>query len=159
MLQSRIRPRTLTHMGTTQLPLSPCPLFPLVLGMTEPPLATPILFSAPPRCPATSGMSETENLLSLASARPNDLDLPLAHPLAGWVQWLPTARHPPGALWKACSSPPTVGLPRAPELWRVSGFLPLPLFPHAHCSTTGVYFCFSVMIRKDIENSSSLENS
>ena len=66
----------------------------------------PILFSALLQCPAASGMPETENLLSLASVRPRDLGLPLVCPLAGWVQWLPIARHPPRAVWKACCSPP-----------------------------------------------------
>jgi hypothetical protein len=28
-----------------------------------------------------------------------------------------------------------ISLPRAPELWQDSGFLPLPLVPHAHCPT------------------------
>ena len=69
-------------MGTTQCPLSPCPLLPLAPGLTDRAAPRgPILFSALLRCPVVSGMPETENLLSLASMRPRDLDLPLVHPL------------------------------------------------------------------------------
>jgi hypothetical protein len=58
-----------------------------------------------------SGIPKTENLLSLASVRPRDLWLPLFHSPRAWVLWLPTARHPPGATWKVCGSPPMSARP------------------------------------------------
>ena len=55
---------------------------------TLPPGAS-ILVSALQWCPAMSGMSKTENLLSLASVRPRDLGLPLVHPPSGGVRDFP----------------------------------------------------------------------
>ena len=77
-------------MGTTQHPLSPCPVLSSAPRLARAPPRAPILFSALPWCPTVSGMPKTENLLSLASVRPRDLRLPLGQPLVGWVQWLPT---------------------------------------------------------------------
>ncbi|EDL32324.1 mCG1044422 [Mus musculus] len=42
-------------------------------------------------------------LLPLA---PETSDCSLSTPHWTRVPWLPIARHPPGATWKACSSPP-----------------------------------------------------
>ena len=121
-LQSRTRPKTLRHVGTTQNPLSPCPLL----------SSAPTLFSALPRCPAISEMPETESLLSLAFVRPRDLGLTLVQPPWAGVHGFPkldTHLGPHGehaAVLCVC-------LPRAAELWWDAGFLPLSLFPHAHC--------------------------
>jgi hypothetical protein len=89
----------------------PCGKHPaLLLQLPSPPfgprddgaaLRDPILLSALSKCLVVSGMPQTENLLSLASVRPRDLGLLLIHPLVGWGPWLPTARYPPGAAWKA----------------------------------------------------------
>ena len=91
---------------------------------------TPTLFSALQQHTLTSEMSETENLLSLASVRSRDLGLlPLSPPPRSGVLWLHTARHPPGecvAVLHVCPS-------RAPELWRDAGSLPPSLFPHVRC--------------------------
>ena len=106
------------------------------------------MFSALPRCPAVSGMPETENLLPLASVRPRDLRMTLFHPPHHphcWGPWLSTARHPlgprgkPVAVFHIC-------LPRALELWQDRSFLPLPLFSHTCCPTLS-YTSFSCLVR------------
>ena len=96
--------------------LSPCPLLPSALG--------PSFCSALLWCPAVSGMPQTENLLPrTAPCGPEWLAGSVAShsqtPTPGRVEseWLSSRVHPP----------------RAPELWWDAGFLPLPLFPHAHC--------------------------
>jgi hypothetical protein len=89
------------------------------------------LFSALPWCPATTGMSGTENLLSLDSMRPRDLRLlPVCPPTppSDWGQWFHETRHPSGAKWRAHGSP-HICLPRAPELWRDKDSLLSPLSP------------------------------
>ena len=65
----KVRPKRLAHVGTTQclLPLPPSPFGP---GADRAASGALILFSALPRHTAESGMSETENLLSLAPIRP-----------------------------------------------------------------------------------------
>jgi hypothetical protein len=73
-----------------------------------------------------SGMPKTENLLTLASMRPRDLRLPLAHPLQPGVCSFPQ----PDTHQGLC-----ICLPRAPKLWRDASFLPLSLFPHTCCPT------------------------
>lgn len=104
------------------------PLLPSVLGMTK-------LAPGPPFCsqlfltPVASCMPKTENQLSLASVRPRDLGLSLVHSLAGWVQWLPTARQPRGVVKKVCGNTPMSA--HQEHLC----FLPLLLFPHARCPT------------------------
>jgi hypothetical protein len=89
--------------GNHPLPPLSLPSPPFDPRISEPPQG-PHLFSAPPRCSAVSEMPETENMLSLASVRHRDLGLPPVHPLAGWVQWLLTARQPPRAAWKGCTA-------------------------------------------------------
>ena len=92
------------------------------------------LFSAFPRCPAVSGMLKTENLLSLASMRPRDLRMPFVHPL--WAGSIAShSQTPTWGLMKSMQQSCHVIPTRSLELWEDSGFLPLPLFPHAHCPT------------------------
>ena len=92
------------------------------------------MLSVLPWCPAASGVPKTENLLSLASVRPRDLRLPLVHPPQAGVRGFSQPDTHPGPRGKRAAVL-HVRLPRAPELWRDAGFLPLPLFPHARCST------------------------
>ena len=147
VLQPRTGPRTLTLVGTTQSPLSPCPLFPSAPGMTKLPHGTPIFFSALPRYPAMSGMPKNENLLSLASMRPKDLSLPHVHPSPSWG-YVASHRHSdtPRGHMEIVQQSSHVCLTRELELWWDPGFLPLP---HAHCPA-GVFFCFRVKCSVDI---------
>ena len=114
--------------GTALHPLSPCFSLPFSPRDDRAAPGAPILFSALPRCPAVSGMPETENLLSLASARPRDLGLPLFHP-----------PPPPPARWGSVAShsqTPTRG--HVESMWQSScfhlpraghGFSPTPFIP------------------------------
>jgi hypothetical protein len=82
-----------------------------------------------------SGMPET-NLLSLASVRSSHLRLPLVHPPAREVRFsgFPQPVTHPGLRGEHAAV-----LPRALELWWDLGFLPHPLFPHAHCPQLPYY--------------------
>ena len=62
------------------------------------------------------------------------LGLPLVHPPPSWGPVASHSQTHTGVTCKACSSP-SVHLPRARELWRDAGFLPLPSSPHTHCPT------------------------
>jgi hypothetical protein len=59
----------------------------------------------------------------------------IVHPLPSWG---PVASHSQiltqGHV-ESVQQPSHVCQPRALELWRVTGFLPLPLFPGTHCPT------------------------
>jgi hypothetical protein len=68
------------------------------------------------------GIPEAENLVPGAAPCP---------PPVVWGQWINTARRLPRASWKACTVLLRL-LPRALELWRDTGSLPLPSFPHTH---------------------------
>ena len=64
----------------------------------------PTLFSALLRCPAASGISETEHLLSLASMRPRNLGLTPVNTLqTGSIA--SQARHPHRTTWRVCGDP------------------------------------------------------
>lgn len=86
------------------------------------------MFSALPRYPVTSGITETEKLLSLASVRPRDVRLYPVHSPRTWGPWLHTARHPPRAAWRARGSP--LCLPAQSTRTLVGcGFSPTPFIP------------------------------
>jgi hypothetical protein len=50
------------------------------------------------------------------------LGLHLVHHPLSWDQWLPTARHPPGAAWKACRTPPVSTCPEHQNSGRMRVF-------------------------------------
>jgi hypothetical protein len=64
-------------------------------------------------------MPEAENLVLGATSYP---------PPTMWGQWLPTARYPPGAAWKACTVLPRLSAQSTRTL-AGQGFSPTPLFP------------------------------
>jgi hypothetical protein len=88
----------------------------------------PTSFSALLRHTAMSGMSETENLLSLVSVRPRDLRLFPLHPLWTAVLRLPIARWPPGATWREHGS---LLCPPSQSTWALAGhgFSPTSFIP------------------------------
>ena len=80
------------------------------------------------------GMLETENLVPGASPCP---------PPTVWGQWPNTARCPPGAKWKASSSPPTFTCPEhrnSGRTWALS-HCPLSPTPTALALHSGVMDC------------------
>ena len=118
----------LSRMRITQRPFSPCPLLFYALGLTKLPPGSPFcsqLFHSTQQ----SVMSETEDLLSLTSARHSDLRLIAVHlSLRTWVQWLPTARHLTGAAWRARGSPPCLPV-QSTETLVGHRFSPTPFIP------------------------------
>ena len=92
-------PRTLACVETIQRPLSPCPLLPSAPGLSaapEPPFCSQLFRGI------QHGMLEAGNLVSRTAPCP---------PPAEWGHWLPAARHPPGAAWKAYGTPPICACP------------------------------------------------
>jgi hypothetical protein len=135
-LHPSCEPRTLTYMRTTQHLLFPYPFLPLAPELTKLSLGAPTLFSDLPKYPAKDAQDWKPVISGLCKAqRPRTAPFPPPTELG------PVASHsqtPTRVTWKACGSPPaSTRLPRALELWRDPGFLPLPLSPHTHYPTTG----------------------
>ena len=76
--------------------LSPCPLLPSALGLTEPPLGSPF---------CSQQFLGVQRCLGCPRLRTWCLGLPIVHHTPSWGQGLHIARQPPGATWKACSNP------------------------------------------------------
>jgi hypothetical protein len=74
-LQPWTRPRTLNRVGTTQLPVSPCPLIPSAPELTKTPLRLPFCSQLFHGVQRFTGMPKTENLL------PRDAPCPIT---ASW---------------------------------------------------------------------------
>ena len=102
--------------GNHPAPPLPLPSLPFIPGAECCPRP---LFCSQLLCHIQRGMPEAENL---AAPCP---------PPTMWGQWLNTARSLPGAMWKTCAVLPDHP-PKALELWRDAGSLPLPSFPHTH---------------------------
>ena len=115
-----LQPRTWTkdsHLcGNHPVPPFPLPSLPFLSR----PSATPRpLFCSQLLHRIQRGVPEAENLEPVAAPCP---------PPAVWGQWLNTARHPSGAMWKACTV--LLRLPTQITGTLVGcGFSPTPLFP------------------------------
>lgn len=107
----------------------PSPLFSSRADWATP--GDPTLFSALLWHTVASGMSKTENLLSLASVRPRDFRLPSVHPIRAGVHGFTQPDTHPGHMESVAVL--CVCQLRAPELrWDTDSLSP-PLFLHACC--------------------------
>jgi hypothetical protein len=117
VLQPRTRLKTLACVGTTQRPLSPSTLSPYLHSLV------------PPRGPYSVPSSSAVSSMGCQRLRTWYWELPLVHPPTMWGSVALHRQMPTQGHVESIQQSSHVHLPRAQELWPVTGSLPTPSSP------------------------------